>query len=202
MKKSLFWLMAAVLVCGATTMLTSCGDDDDDSKQIPSVTEVSRTFIISLHAREISELPLKIGYYDNDGNIKTESISGNDGTKTLTYDMTKSRKYGFVVARMIDDAASLDDETEYTVRLKVDLDTKVKYSDGTEKEYSVDVLGSLNPNKMAGYAVKQAAERGWTFVAYNYAVYEIDESSFRTIEPTELKRAMGMQEGTPINDEQ
>lgn len=194
-------MMTAVLFCGLSVLLTSCGDDDDPKPQ-PTPGEVSRTLIVNLHAREISGLPLKIAYYDSDGNIKTEDISGNDGVKTLTYDMTKGRKYGFVVSRMISDVSGLEDEEEYTVRLKIEYDTKVKYSDGTEKEYTLDVQGSLNPNKMAGSAIKQLAEREWTYIAYNYAVYETDGSTYyRTIDPTELKKALGMQEGTPINEE-
>ena len=199
MKKNLFWMMAAVLFCGLTTCLTSCGDDDDPKPQ-PTPVEVSRTFIIKVEADKIEGLPVRIAFYDAAGNIQVETMSGSSLEKSLTYDMTKAGNIGFLVSRMIVNTDGLEDSENYNLKLKVGANTRVKLSDGTERDYGLmpNIIGYVSTLNGAG--IKTMQGKGWNFFGYSYAAYHNDKETYGSLDPTPLKEALNLKEGTPINE--
>ena len=82
MKKNLMTL-AAVLCC--TALFTSCGKDNPIQPEAPDTTPVSAvlTYAFSVTDDLFSAFNLMVEYYDATGEVKTETMTSKEWTKTV-----------------------------------------------------------------------------------------------------------------------
>jgi len=86
MKKYLNWMFAAILICGATLVIASCGKDDDEEQtpqeeQKTNVYEVTLTVILpkSVAAYQYVE----VQYTDAEGKTNTATVKEGDLSETM-----------------------------------------------------------------------------------------------------------------------
>ena len=106
MKKFMNWMLAAILICGASMVVTSCGDDDDDnskgSERTPNTYEVTVTAI--LHKCTAEFFNLDVEYTDADGKKSTVTVKAGDQSETLSQEAsTIYHKQSDLVAATVDD---------------------------------------------------------------------------------------------------
>lgn len=190
MKKNILWMMTAILFCGLSLFLTSCGDDDD-KPQPADKSQVSCTVTIKLNAEVVSGLPVKVGYYDADGSIKQEVLTANSWEKTITYDLNKTHNVGCVAARMIDGEATFVDDEWYNISMELNIPANMKYSDGSNKDFQLSIGGGF-ANRMKGEGIKRLMERDRNYIGYNHATYKMDPSTFATADAKPIMDAMGL----------
>lgn len=189
MKKNLLWMMTAILFCGLSVFLTSCGDDDDPKPADKS--QVSCTVTIKVRAEVVNGLPVKVGYYDADGSIKQEVLTANSWEKTITYDLNKTHNVGCVAARMIDGEATFVDDEWYNISMELNIPANMKYSDGSNKDFQLSIGGGF-ANRMKGEGIKRLLERDRNYIGYNHATYKMDPSTFATADAKPIMDAMGL----------
>ena len=79
------WMFAAILICGASVVVTSCGDDDDDNKgsqTTPNTYEVTITAILQECTAKLFDL--NVEYTDADGKKNTVVVKGGDQTEVIS----------------------------------------------------------------------------------------------------------------------
>ena len=87
MKKILNWMFAAILICGTSLVVSSCGDDDDDnnsssSSQLTSNTyEVTISVILPESAAEFFTLDLE--YTGADGKTANATVKAGDKSDAM-----------------------------------------------------------------------------------------------------------------------
>ena len=91
MKKIFNWMLAAILVCGASVVMSSCGDDDDD-KPIPDAPqpntyEVTLSAVLPESAAEF--FTLDVSYTDANGKTNTGTLKAGDRTESMSEQMKK-----------------------------------------------------------------------------------------------------------------
>lgn len=186
-------MMTAILLCGLTTLLISCGDDDDTPK--PSVkTYVSCTITMKVNAAVINGLPVVVGYYDESGNIKQVEVSTDSWEKTVTYDLSKTNNVGCLAARKIVNTENLDDDANYNVGVELSIPANFKFSDGSETDFNLTVVGGYT-NKITGEGIKVMQSRGKNHINYTYSTYKIDGSSYATSDSQPIVDALGLKTG-------
>lgn len=83
------WMLCAILVCGASMVMTSCGDDDDNdnkgSETTPNTYEVVVGAILPKCTAEYFDL--QVDYTDANGKKNTLVVSAGDQTETLNAEM-------------------------------------------------------------------------------------------------------------------
>jgi len=116
MKKFMNWMLAAILICGASMVVTSCGDDDDDnskgSETIPNTYEVTVTAVLHQCTAEFFNLDLE--YTDADGKKNTVTVKAGDQSEAMSEESKKvyQNALGFV-AELLE---------QYTPEQKADFD--------------------------------------------------------------------------------
>ena len=104
MKKMMNWMFAAILLCGLSLVITSCGsDDDDDSIKDPQTTpntyEVNITAVLPQIAAQI--FSLEVEYTDAEGKTHTATVKAGDQTEPMAteakvrFDNAKEFAIGF-----------------------------------------------------------------------------------------------------------
>lgn len=98
MKKYLNWMFAAILICGATLVIASCGKDDDE-EQTPQEQKTSNVYEFTLTAVlpqcAAGYMTLEVEYTDVDGKSKTVVVKEGDTSEKMpamaqtTYDDAK-----------------------------------------------------------------------------------------------------------------
>jgi hypothetical protein len=197
MKKNLLWMMTAILFCGLSVFLTSCGDDDPQPK--PAAVMVNRTYNVKLTVAETQGMPVKVGYYDAAGNIKVEQIQGTTWEKTVSYDVSKHCMVGFAHARMIEDVDYMEDDVKYAIGIDASGSVVTKFSDGSVQESVLTELDFLPyiATKVLGKGVKQKRDKGYNYYSFVSNVFEFNSGgSFRKASDADLFKAMGLQSGS------
>lgn len=109
MKRIFYWMMAAVLICGTTSMFTACGDDDDNNVVKPEppadddpddypieptfvkagVYDVSVAYLV--HPSMLKYCDVELTVTDFSGNqSKFNYVTGEEQTETLTAEEQQS----------------------------------------------------------------------------------------------------------------
>ena len=91
MKKIFSWMLAAILVCGASVVVSSCGSDDDDTTTPPVVTpntyEVTLSAVLPESAAEF--FTLDIEYTVADGRTNKATVKAGDESGEMSEQMKK-----------------------------------------------------------------------------------------------------------------
>jgi hypothetical protein len=103
MKKFMNWMLAAILICGTSVVLTSCSksdDNDDKGSTTPNTYEVTLTAVLPESAAGL--YTLNVEYTDGNGKASTGTVKAGDTSdvmpanmKTL-YDSEKAFTIGLV----------------------------------------------------------------------------------------------------------
>lgn len=78
-------MLAVILFCGTSVVLSSCGDDDDDNKgnvTTPNTYEVNISVVLPECAAEF--FTLNVEYTDANGKTNTTTIKAGDQTETMS----------------------------------------------------------------------------------------------------------------------
>ncbi len=202
MKKILITL-AAVLCCAMSSMMfTACGSDSDDNNQPPvdDNSAVSQTWDINI-TQDISDpevknyLPIKVCFYDANGELKVEPMAGQAYNKKITYEKGAT-KSGFFAVRMIENFSQLTEGTlEYIVGIEVTGTVTNNYKNGKKEVVDLkNLVGGSNPYKRGYDDIKRVYDKGRNYINY-YGVFFINEDgkvTYRTILNQEAKEKLGL----------
>ena len=182
MKKYLMTL-AAVLCCAMSSMMfTACGSDSDDNNQPPvdDNSPVSQTWDINI-TQDISDpevknyLPIKVCFYDANGELKVEPMAGQAYNKKITYEKGAA-KGGFFAVRMIENFSQLYEGTlEFTVGIEVTGTITNNYKNGKKEVVDLkNLVGGYNPYKLGYDNIKSFYDKGRNYLNY-YGIFFISE---------------------------
>ena len=182
MKKYLMTL-AAVLCCAMSSMMfTACGSDSDDNNQPPvdDNSPVSQTWDINI-TQDISDtdvknyLPIKVCFYDANGELKVEPMAGQAYNKKITYEKGAT-KGGFFAVRMIENFSQLEEGTlEFIVGIEVTGTITNNYKNGKKEVVDLkDLVGGSNPYKLGYDNIKSFYDKGRNYLNY-YGIFFISE---------------------------
>jgi len=87
MRKIFNWMLAAILVCGASVVMSSCGDDDDETTTSPNTYEVTLSAVLPESAAEFFTLDL--AYTGSDGKTTQTTLKVGDRTEEMSEKMKK-----------------------------------------------------------------------------------------------------------------
>jgi hypothetical protein len=203
MKKYLMTL-AAVLCCAMSSMMfTACGSDSDDNNQPPvdDNSPVSQTWDINI-TQDISDpevknyLPIKVCFYDANGELKVEPMAGQAYNKKITYEKGAT-KGGFFAVRMIENFSQLEEGTlEFIVGIEVTGTVTNNYKNGKKEVVDLKnlVVGGYNPYKLGYDNIKSFYDKGRNYLNY-YGIFFIGEDGKITMTSTmnqEVKDKLGL----------
>lgn len=201
MKKYLMTL-AAVLCCAMSSMMfTACGSDSDDTQPpVDDNSVVSQTWDINI-TQDISDpevknyLPIKVCFYDANGELKVEPMAGQAYNKKITYEKGAT-KGGFFAVRMIENFSQLTEGTlEYIVGIEVTGTVTNNYKNGKKEVVDLkDLVGGFNPLKLGYDNIQRVYNKGRNYINY-YGIFFISEDgkmTSRTIPNQEAKEKLGL----------
>ena len=85
------WMFAAILICGASVVVTSCGDDDDDKGTQQPTTgntyEVTLSVVVPQCAADL--FTVNVDYTGSDGKSNTVTVKDGDKSEALPADVQK-----------------------------------------------------------------------------------------------------------------
>ena len=89
MRKFMNWMFAAILICGSSVVLSSCGDDEEEKgKQLtPNTYEVTLSAVLPQSAAEFFTLDLE--YAVADGNTNKVTVKAGDNSDQMSEQMKK-----------------------------------------------------------------------------------------------------------------
>ena len=93
MKKILNWMLAAILICGSSVVMSSCGDDDNDNgdkgggKLTPNTYEVTLSAVLPQSAAAFFTLNLE--YTVAGGNTNKVTVKAGDNSDQMSEQMKK-----------------------------------------------------------------------------------------------------------------
>ena len=84
MKKIMNWMLAAILICGSSVVMSSCGDDEEDkgNQLTPNTYEVTLSAVLPKCTAELFTLDLE--YTDADGVVKTATVKAGDQSDAMS----------------------------------------------------------------------------------------------------------------------
>lgn len=86
MKKFMNWMLAAILICGASVVLTSCSSsDDNDDNTTPNTYEVTLTAVLPESAAGL--YTLNVEYTDGNGKASTGTVKAGDTSDVMPANM-------------------------------------------------------------------------------------------------------------------
>ena len=131
MKKYFAWMMTAILFCGLTTVLTSCGSDDDNGKDSgTTLTKVRVVYTVTTDQSVIDAFKVNVYNTFEDGNTNPEAMSNTTWTKTVEIPASKfpvNVEFYTVIKPLVDGATS----SNLSYSLKREIELVCIYSDGT-----------------------------------------------------------------------
>lgn len=131
MKKYFAWMMTAILFCGLTTVLTSCGSDDDNGKDSgATLTKVRVVYTITTEQSTLDAFKMNIYNTFEDGNTNPEATANTTWTKTVEIPASKfpvNVEFYTVIKPLVDGATS----SNLSYSLKREIELVCIYSDGT-----------------------------------------------------------------------
>lgn len=131
MKKYFAWMMTAILFCGLTTVLTSCGSDDDNGKDSgATLTKVRVVYTVTTDQSVIDAFKVNVYNTFEDGNTNPEAMSSPTWTKTVEIPASKlpvNVQLYTVIKPLVDGATS----SNLSYSLKREIELVCIYSDGT-----------------------------------------------------------------------
>ena len=131
MKKYFAWMMTAILFCGLTTVLTSCGSDDDNGKDSgATLTKVRVVYTVTTDQSVINAFNVNVYNTFEDGNTNPEAMSNTTWTKTVEIPASKfpvNVEFYTVIKPLVDGATS----SNLSYSLKREIELVCIYSDGT-----------------------------------------------------------------------
>jgi hypothetical protein len=131
MKKYFAWMMTAILFCGLTTVLTSCGSDDDNGKDSgATLTKVRVVYTVTTDQSVIDAFNVNVYNTFEDGNTNPEAMSNTTWTKTVEIPASKlpvNVQLYTVIKPSVDGATS----SNLSYSLKREIELVCIYSDGT-----------------------------------------------------------------------
>lgn len=131
MKKYFAWMMTAILFCGLTTVLTSCGSDDDNGKDSgTTLTKVRVVYTVTTDQSVIDAFNVNVYNTFEDGNTNPEAMSSTTWTKTVEIPASKlpvNVQLYTVIKPLADGATS----SNLSYSLKREIELVCIYSDGT-----------------------------------------------------------------------
>ena len=183
-------------------MFTACGSDSDDNNQPPvdDNSVVSQTWDINV-TQDISDpevknyLPIKVCFYDANGELKVEPMAGQAYNKKITYEKGAT-KSGFFAVRMIENFSQLEEGTlEYIVGVEVTGTVTNNYKNGKKEVVDLKVLvGGFNPLKVGYDKIKGVYNKGRNYFNY-YGIFFISEDgkvTSTTIPNQEAREKLGL----------
>ena len=89
MRKFMNWMFAAILICGSSVVMSSCGDDEEEKgKQLtPNTYEVTLSAVLPQSAAEFFTLDLE--YAVADGNTNKVTVKAGDNSDQMSEQMKK-----------------------------------------------------------------------------------------------------------------
>ena len=89
MKKIMNWMLAAILICGSSAVMSSCGDDEEEKgKQLtPNTYEVTLSAVLPESAAEF--FTLDVEYAVADGNTNKVTVKAGDNSDQMSEQMKK-----------------------------------------------------------------------------------------------------------------
>ena len=182
-------------------MFTACGSDSDDTQPpVDDNSVVSQTWDINV-TQDISDpevknnLPIKVCFYDANGELKVEPMAGQAYNKKITYEKGAT-KGGFFAVRMIENFSQLTEGTlEYIVGIEVTGTVTNNYKNGKKEVVDLkDLVGGFN-TLMLGYDnIQRVYNKGRNYINY-YGIFFISEDgkmTSRTIPNQEAKEKLGL----------
>lgn len=131
MKKYFAWMMTAILFCGLTTVLTSCGSDDDNGKDSgATLTKVRVVYTITTEQSTLDAFKMNIYNTFEDGHTNPEATANTTWTKTVEIPASKfpvNVEFYTVIKPLVDGATS----SNLSYSLKREIELVCIYSDGT-----------------------------------------------------------------------
>lgn len=107
MKKFFNWMLAAILICGASVVTTSCGDDEENNvpELTPNTYEVTLSAVLPESAAALFSLDLE--YTDANGKKATVTVKAGDQSESMIESMKPgyNKQKNFLVGSL-----SLNDE--------------------------------------------------------------------------------------------
>lgn len=205
MKKNLMTL-AAVLCCAMSSMMfTACGSDGDDAPKNDggsgdSDGVVSEVWSINIK-QDISDpelkqgLPVKVCFYDANGEMQVETMTGETWNKTVSY-KDGATKEGFCAVRVIENFNLLDDATlEFIVGLDVTGTITTTYKSGKQESIKLEkVVGGYNPYKLGYDNIKSAYDKGSDHINHLALFYNYEDGmiTLKTTLTKEAKEKLGL----------
>jgi len=89
MKKIMNWMLAAILICGSSAVMSSCGDDEEEKgKQLtPNTYEVTLSAVLPESAAEF--FTLDVEYAVADGNTNKVTVKAGDNSDQMSEQLKK-----------------------------------------------------------------------------------------------------------------
>ena len=87
MKKILNWMLAAILICGSSVVLTSCGNDDDDKGGGTTPDTYDVTLSAVLPECTAGLFSLNVAYTDANGKSTTATVKAGDTSDEMIAEM-------------------------------------------------------------------------------------------------------------------
>ena len=87
MKKILNWMLAAILICGSSVVLTSCGNDDDDKGGGTTPDTYDVTLSAVLPECTAGLFSLNVAYTDANGKSITATVKAGDTSDEMIAEM-------------------------------------------------------------------------------------------------------------------
>ena len=93
MKKVMNWMFAAILICGSSVVMSSCGDDDNDNgdkgggKLTPNTYEVTLSAVLPQSAAEFFTMDLE--YAVAGGNTNKVTVKAGDNSDQMSEQLKK-----------------------------------------------------------------------------------------------------------------
>lgn len=90
MKKIINWMLAIIMICGSSVVMSSCGDDDEDKKDsqlTPNTYEVTLSAVLPECTAEF--FTLDIEYTGADGNASKATMKAGDKSDAMSEKMKK-----------------------------------------------------------------------------------------------------------------
>lgn len=89
MKKIMNWMLAAILICGSSAVMSSCGDDEEekDKQLTPNTYEVTLSAVLPESAAEF--FTLDVEYAVADGNTNKVTVKAGDNSDQMSEQLKK-----------------------------------------------------------------------------------------------------------------
>ena len=204
--KKMMMTLAAVLCCAMTmTVFTACGSDDDNAPKNDDASGnknavVSEVWSINVK-QDISDpevknaLPVKVCFFDANGVMQVETMTGETWNKTVTY-KNGGTKEGFCAVRVIENFNLLDDATlEFIVGLDVTGTITTTYKSGKQESIKLEkVVGGYNPYKLGYDNIKSAYDKGSDHINHLALFYNYEDGmiTLKTTLTKEAKEKLGL----------